>query len=80
MVLDDTLLNTQDYKVRIKGKEEQSREWSSAHPLHFGVVAIEKEAFGSPSTKVAKFTYLQMQWNSVINRSRSVQSDVVSSI
>ena len=29
MVLDATLLNTQHYKVRIKGKLEQSREWSS---------------------------------------------------
>ena len=28
------------------------------HSLHFGVVAIEKRAFGSPSTKVANnFTY-----------------------
>ena len=25
-------------------------------PLNFGVVAIEKSAFGSPSTKVANFT------------------------
>ena len=32
MVLDATLLNTQHYKVRIKGKEEQSRERSSALP------------------------------------------------
>ena len=32
MVLDATLLNTQHYKVRIKGKVEQSRERSSAHP------------------------------------------------
>ena len=32
MVLDAALLNTQDYKVRIKGKVEQSREWSSALP------------------------------------------------
>ena len=32
MVLDATLLNTQHYKVRIKGKVEQSREWSSALP------------------------------------------------
>ena len=32
MVLDATLLNTQHYKVRIKGKVEQSREWSSAPP------------------------------------------------
>ena len=30
MVLDASLLNTQDYKVRIKGKVEQSRERSSA--------------------------------------------------
>ena len=32
MVLDSTLLNTQHYKVRIKGKMEQFREWSSALP------------------------------------------------
>ena len=32
MVLDAVLLNTQYYKVRFKGKVEQSREWSSALP------------------------------------------------
>ena len=32
MVLDAALLNTQNYKVRIKGKVEQSREWSSVLP------------------------------------------------
>ena len=32
MVLDTSLLNTQRYKVRIKGKVEQSRERSSALP------------------------------------------------
>ena len=32
MVLDASLLNTQYYKVRIKGKVEQSRERSSALP------------------------------------------------
>ena len=32
MVLDATLLNTQHYKVRIKGKVEQSKERSSAFP------------------------------------------------
>ena len=37
MVLDTTLLNTQHYKVWIKGSVE---------------VAIEKGAFGLPSTKV----------------------------
>ena len=32
MVIDTSLLNTQQYKVRIKGKVEQSRERSSAIP------------------------------------------------
>ena len=32
MVLDTALLNTQHYKVRIKGKVEQSREWGSVLP------------------------------------------------
>ena len=56
MVLYDALLNTQHYKVEIKGKVEQSRERSST--LHLVVVAIEKGAFGSPSTKFANFTYI----------------------
>ena len=33
MVLDAALLDSQHYKVRIKGKVGQSREWSSA--LHY---------------------------------------------
>ena len=57
MVLDTSLLNTQQYKVCIEGKVEQSRERSSA-PLHLGVVAIEKRAFWSPSTTVANLLYL----------------------
>ena len=32
MVLGATLLNTEHYKERIKGKVEQSREWSSTLP------------------------------------------------
>ena len=69
MVLDAALLITQHYKIKIKGKVEQTREWSSTLPIHLGVVAIEKGAFGSPSTKVANFTYfiisrnLQKTWN-----------------
>ena len=54
MVLDTTLPNTQHYKVRIKGKVEQE---GVAPTLHLGAVAIEKGDFGSPSTKVANFTY-----------------------
>ena len=53
MVLDTSLLNTQQYNVRIKGKVEQSREWSSALTLYLGVVAIEKGAFWWLSTTVA---------------------------
>ena len=33
MVLDASLLSIQHYKVRIKGKVEQPREWSSALPI-----------------------------------------------
>ena len=33
MVLDISLLNTQHYKVEIKGKVEQSRERISVHPV-----------------------------------------------
>ena len=54
MVLDASLLNTQHYKVWIKGKVEQSRE-GVAPPLLLGVVAIEKGAFGLPSTMVANY-------------------------
>ena len=36
MVLQTSLLNTQQYKVRIKGKEKQSRKMSSS--LHYSLV------------------------------------------
>ena len=54
MVLDTSLLNVQQYMVRIESKVDQSRERISAF---LGVVAIEKGAFWSPSTTVANFTY-----------------------
>ena len=56
MVLDTSFLNTQRYRVSIKGKVEQFRKRGSA-PQHMGVVAIEKGAFWLPSTTVANFTY-----------------------
>ena len=37
IVLDTSLLNTQQYRVRIKGKEEQSSERSNALPIAIGV-------------------------------------------
>ena len=51
--IDAILLNTQHYKIWIKGKVDQSREWSST----LCVVAIEKGAFGSPSRTVINFTF-----------------------
>ena len=53
MVLDTSLLNTQHYKVRIKGKVKQSMERSFALPMHINVVAIDKGAFWLLSTTVA---------------------------
>ena len=35
MVLDISLLNTQQHKVRIKGKVEQSRDRSNALPYNY---------------------------------------------
>ena len=51
IVLDDSLLNTQHWKVQTKGK------WSNPEKgvvptLHLSVVAIEKGAFELPSTTV----------------------------
>ena len=56
MVLDGTLFSSQHYKVRIKGKVEQSRERSSTLPTpRCSSYSIEKGAFGLPSSKVANF-------------------------
>ena len=55
MVLDAYLLNTQHYKIWIKGKVEQPWERSSAL---LGVVAIEKGVIGSPSILVVNFSFI----------------------
>ena len=57
MILDASLLNTQHYKVRIKSKVKQSREWSS-FLLHLGVVSMEKDAYWLPTTTAANFIYI----------------------
>ena len=44
--------------------------------LHLGVVAIEKGAFGSPSTTVANFTYFLL----IIGRDASVRMLVVKDV
>ena len=56
MALDAALLSIQHYRVMIKGKVEKSRERSNIL-LHLGVVAIQKELFGSSLIKVANFTF-----------------------
>ena len=53
MVLDVALLNTQHYKVSIKGKVKQSREWGSDPPhthTHTSVVKylLKREHLGHP--------------------------------
>ena len=48
MELDTTLLNTQHYKVRFKGKVEQSWEWSSALPYTLVQQLSKKEPSGHP--------------------------------
>ena len=48
MVLDATLLNTQHYKVMIKGKVEQSREKSSTLPYTLVPWLLKKELSGHP--------------------------------
>ena len=53
-VPDNSLLNTQQYKVRIKGKVKQLRR--SAHPIHLSIEAIEKG-----SVLVANFTFYFIQ-------------------
>ena len=62
MELDVALLNTQQYKVRIKGKPQQSRVMRSTL-VYLGVAAIEKWAFRLSSTKFAHFTYFHMYKN-----------------
>ena len=52
LVLDAALLSTQHYKVKIKGKVEQSMEWSSTP---YSIVAYKKGVLGLPSTKVTNF-------------------------
>ena len=60
MVLDASLLNTQHFKVRIKGKVEQSRERSRALPYTLVEQAIGKGTFGSPTTMVANLLSIKV--------------------
>ena len=46
MLLDAALLSTQHYEIRIKGKVEQTREWSSAFPYISVWLLLKREPFG----------------------------------
>ena len=56
--IDAAMLYTQYYQVRIKVGAIQGMEL--CRPLYLGAAAIENGAFGSPSTKVANFTYFYL--------------------
>ena len=48
MVLDTSLLKTQQYKVRINDKVEQSKEWSSAFTYTSVLKLLKREPSGRP--------------------------------
>ena len=59
IVLDSSLLNTQHYKVCIKGKVKQSRK-RIMPLLHLSGVAIEKGTFRSPLDYSCQLIYIYM--------------------
>ena len=61
MVFDTVLLNTQQVKVRIKGKVKQSREWSSTLSYTSVWQLLKREPSDHPRLKVADFTLLYSQ-------------------
>ena len=58
MVLDTSLLNIQYYKVRIKGKLEQSRERSSALPYTSVLLLLNRESSGCPRLQLPTYIYI----------------------
>ena len=57
MVLDTSLLNTQQYKVCIKGKVEKSRERSSALPDTSVYSLLKRETSGRPRLRSPTLCY-----------------------
>ena len=58
MVLDASLLYIQHYKVRIKDKVEQSREWGGAFPYSLVWYLLNREP--SSHSRLKSTTWLQM--------------------
>ena len=59
-VLNASLLNTQRYKVRIKGKVEQSRERSSTFPYTLVQQLSKREPSGHPRLTLSTLLYLPL--------------------
>ena len=57
MAFDAALLNSQNDKVGIKSKVDQSREMELCPLLHLGVVGNEKGDIGSLLTTVPNFAF-----------------------
>ena len=58
MVLDTSLLNTHQYKVRIKGKVEQSRERSRALQYTSVQQLLKREPSGRPRLRLPTYIYI----------------------
>ena len=58
MVLDTSLLNTQQYKVHIKGKVEQSRERSGTFPYTSVSKLLKREPSGHPRPRSPTLLYV----------------------
>ena len=63
MVIDPSLLTTQHYKEKIKGKVDQSRERSSSFPYTLALWLLKRETSGHPqlrSPTLRNFMYITL--------------------
>ena len=74
MVLDTFLLDTRHYKLLDQGESRTIQRMECRPLLYSGLVAIEKGAFGSPSTEVANFTDFTIDFRSDSDQDLIAQS------
>ena len=58
IVLDATLLNTRYYKVEIKSKVKQSREWSCTLPFTLVYQLMKRQLSGHPQLRSTTLLFL----------------------
>ena len=63
MLLDATLLNTHYYKVRFKGKVEQSSEWSSTLPTPWVNSYWKRDPLSHPWLKLPTLQLILVYWD-----------------